>query len=108
MCRRCCSLWISRWSRHSAGALAEVHEQVAGLLSGPGAGGAGGDARDVHPPGLDLHQEEDVQAFEEHGVSVQEVARQIPDAWEVRNRRQVGDARRSNRTKRRRRVFCRK
>ena len=57
-------------------AFAEVHEQVAGLLRGPRSGGAGGDARDVHPPGLDLHHEEDVQACEEHGVSVQEVARQ--------------------------------
>ena len=59
-----------------AGALAEVHEQVAGLLSGPRPGGVGGDAQDVHPPGLDLHHEQDVQALEEHGVNVQEVARQ--------------------------------
>src|ERR1035438_1573676 len=63
-------------TRQVAGSFAEVHEQVAGLLRGPRSGGAGGDARDVHPPGLDLHHEEDVQACEEHGVSVQEVARQ--------------------------------
>jgi hypothetical protein len=59
-----------------AGALAEIHEQVAGLLGGPGSGGVSGDAQDVHPPGPDLHHEEDVQPSEEHGVSVQEVARQ--------------------------------
>ena len=74
--------------------LAEGEGEVAGLLGGPRAGGAGGDAQTVHPPGLDLNHEEDMQAFEEHGVSVQEVARQYPGAWEVRNSRQVGDARR--------------
>ena len=61
-----------------AGALAEVHEQVAGLLGGPRRGGVGSDAEDVHAPCLDLHYEEDIQALAEHGVSVQEVARQNP------------------------------
>jgi len=60
------------------GAFAEVHEQVAGLLGGPGSGGVRGDAQDVHPPGLDFHHEKDVQTSEEHGVGVQEVARQDP------------------------------
>ena len=54
------------------------HEQVAGLLDGPRPGGVRGDAQDVHPPGLDLHHEKDVQAFQEHGVNVQEVAREDP------------------------------
>ena len=35
-----------------------------------------GDAQDVHPSGLDLRHEQDVQAPEEHGVNVQEVTRQ--------------------------------
>ena len=61
-----------------AGTVAEIHEQVAGLLGGPGAGGVGGDAQDVHAPGADLHHEQDVQAPEEHGVNVQEIARQDP------------------------------
>ena len=61
-----------------AGAFAEIHEQVTGLLGGPRPGGVGGDAQDVHPAGLDLHHEEDVQAVEEHGVNVQEVACQDP------------------------------
>ena len=58
-----------------AGAFAEVHEQVAGLLGSPRPGRVGGDAQDVHPAGLDLHHEEHVQAPEGHGVNVQEVAR---------------------------------
>jgi hypothetical protein len=41
-------------------------------------GGVLGDAQDVHPPGLDLHHEEDVQALEEHGVNAEEVTRQDP------------------------------
>jgi hypothetical protein len=57
---------------------AEIHEQVAGLLGGPRSRGVGGDAQDVHTAGLDLHHEEDVQAFEEHGVNVQELGRQDP------------------------------
>jgi hypothetical protein len=61
-------------TRQAAGAFAEVHEQVAGLLRGPRSGGVSGDAQDVHPPGLDLHHEEDIQALEEHGVNVQKVA----------------------------------
>src|SRR6266702_4874055 len=129
MCRRCCSPWISRLSRHSrrsvptyrsakefargdrigvlmirtpvpastssktvvnllsrsrdqepepGGAFAKVHQQVAGLLGGPFPGEAGGDAQDVHPPCADLDHEEHVQASEEHGVNVQEIARQDP------------------------------
>jgi hypothetical protein len=38
-------------------ALAEIEEEVAGLLSGPRAVGVGGDAEDVHVPRLDLHPE---------------------------------------------------
>ncbi|MEV0826974.1 hypothetical protein [Nonomuraea rubra] len=55
-----------------AGALARVHQQVPGLLGGPRAGGVGGDAQQVHAACLELHDEQDVQAFEEHGVDVQE------------------------------------
>jgi hypothetical protein len=59
-----------------AGPLAEVHDQVAGLLRGPGAVRAGGHAEDVHVPGRDLHEEQDVQAFEEDRVHSEEVAGQ--------------------------------
>jgi len=37
-----------------------------------------GNTQDVHAAGLDLHDEEDVQPLEEHGVNVQEVACQDP------------------------------
>jgi hypothetical protein len=60
------------------GALAEVHEQVPGLLGCPRPCGAGGNTQDVHAAGLDLHDEKDVEALEEHGVNVQEVACQDP------------------------------
>jgi hypothetical protein len=36
--------------------------------------GVGGDAEDVDAAGFDLHDEEHVQAFEEHGVNVRIVA----------------------------------
>jgi hypothetical protein len=54
----------------------KVHEQVTGLLGGPRPGRVSGDTQDVHPPGLDFHHEQDVQALEEHGVNIQEVTRQ--------------------------------
>jgi hypothetical protein len=57
-----------------AGAFTQVHQQIPGLLSGPGAARVGGDAQDVHAALLDLHDEQHVQALEEHGVDVCEVA----------------------------------
>ena len=44
------------------GVVAEVHEQVAGLLGDPGPGGMGGDPGDVHPAGAVLDHDEDVEA----------------------------------------------
>ncbi len=58
------------------GALAQVHEKVAGLLDGPGSGRMGGNAQDVHGPRLDLHDEEDIHTTEQHGIDLQEVAGQ--------------------------------
>ena len=74
-------------TRQPAGPVAQVHDEVAGLLGGPGPGRMGGDAQDVHRPGLDLHHEQDVHALEQHRVHVKEVTGK--DA-----RRLVGDARR--------------
>src|ERR1019366_8686143 len=48
-----------------AGPVAEVNEEVAGLLRGPGAVRAGVHAADVHVPGRHLHHEQYVQALEE-------------------------------------------
>jgi hypothetical protein len=45
---------------------------------GPGSGRVGGDAEDVHGPGLDLHHEQDIQAPQQHGIDVQEVAGDVP------------------------------
>jgi hypothetical protein len=58
------------------GAVAEVHQQVAGLLGDPGAGGMGRDPAEVHPAAavLDFHQ--DVEAAQENGVNVSEVDRE--------------------------------
>src|SRR3954453_11391049 len=52
----------------------EVHEQVAGLLDKPGAGGVGGDAEQVDPAGGVLDDEERVQTPETGGVEVEQVA----------------------------------
>jgi hypothetical protein len=60
------------------GAFAEVDEQVAGLPGGLRPGGVGRDAQDVRAAGVDLHHGQDVQAVEDHGGSVREVARQDP------------------------------
>ena len=46
------------------GAVVEVHQQVAGLLSGPGSGRMAGRPEDVHVAGRDLEGEEDVDPFE--------------------------------------------
>ena len=72
----------------------EVHQQVAGLLGEPGAGGVGGDAQDVHPPGGVLDDEEDVEAAQGDGVEVEQVAGEDGVGLRSRNCAQVGPARR--------------
>ena len=54
----------------------EVHEQVAGLLGHPSAGGIRGDAEDVHSPGGVLDDKERIQTAQGDGVEVEEVASQ--------------------------------
>jgi hypothetical protein len=44
------------------GAFAEIHEQVAGLLGDPGAGGVGGDPGEVHVASAVLDHNEDIEA----------------------------------------------
>ena len=58
------------------GVVAEVHEQVAGLLGDPGPGGVGGDPGDVHAAAAVLDHDEHVEAAEEDGVDVGEVDRE--------------------------------
>ncbi len=55
--------------------IAQVHQQVAGLLGSPCTGGMGGDARQAHAPGVVLDEEQDIQAAQEHRVDVEEVRR---------------------------------
>lgn len=54
--------------------VAEVHEQVTGLLSGPGVVRVGYHTEDVHVPGGHFHDEQHVQTLEEDRVHVEEVA----------------------------------
>jgi hypothetical protein len=56
--------------------VAEVHDQVAGLLGGPRAVRVSGHAEDMHPPGLHLHHEQHVQALEVDGAHMKEIAGQ--------------------------------
>jgi len=58
------------------GAIAEVHQQVAGLLGHPGTGRVGGDPGEVHVAATVLDHEEDVEAAQEDGVDVGEVDRE--------------------------------
>ena len=60
----------------SVGAIAEVHEQVAGLLGDPGPGRVGGDPGEVHAAAFMLDHHQDVEAAQEDGVDVGEVDRE--------------------------------
>lgn len=59
-------------------AVFQVHEQVPGLLRHPRSGWVGGDAQDVDGAGGKLDHEQHVQAPEQDGVDVEQVARQDP------------------------------
>jgi hypothetical protein len=58
------------------GVVAEVHEQVAGLLGHRGAGGMGGDPGDADAAGAVLDHDQEVEAAEEGGVDVGAVDRE--------------------------------
>jgi hypothetical protein len=60
------------------GAVAEVHEQVAGLLGDPGSCGVGGDAGEVRAAAVVFDHDEDVEAAQQDGVDVGEVDREDP------------------------------
>ena len=96
-------------NRKRLAGVVEVHEQVAGLLGQPGAGGVGGDAEDVHAAGGVLDDEERVQPVQGDGVEVKQVAGQDrvrlraqelasrsvrPGAVRGRSRRRGGSSRR--------------
>ena len=58
------------------GAIAEIHQQVAGLLGDPDIGGMGGDPGDVHAATAVLDHDEDIEAAQEDGVDVGEIYRE--------------------------------
>src|ERR1019366_10247244 len=62
--------------RDSLRLLAEVHEQVAGLLGGPRPGGIQGDAEDADAPGRVLEHGQDVSLSAAGQVDGEEVAGQ--------------------------------
>jgi hypothetical protein len=76
-------------SEASAGVV-EVHEQVAGLLGDPGAGGVRGDPGDVDAAAAVLDGHEHVEAAQEDRVDVREVEARMVWACAARNWRQVG------------------
>ena len=60
------------------GVLAEVHDEVAGLLGGPGPVGMRGHAQDVQVAVADLEHEQDVEPPQRHrAVDVEEVDSQV-------------------------------
>jgi len=60
-------------NRNRSARVAEIHQQVAGLLGDPGAGGVSRDPGDVHVAAAVLDHDEDVEAAQEDGVDVGEV-----------------------------------
>jgi hypothetical protein len=58
------------------GAIAEIHQQVAGLLGDPDIGGMGGDPGDVHAATAVLDHDEDIEAAQEDGVDVGDIDRE--------------------------------
>ncbi|MFI7134784.1 hypothetical protein ACIBQ1_54610 [Nonomuraea sp. NPDC050153] len=56
------------------GSLAQFHQQIARLLRRPGTDRMSRDTEDMHAPRLDLHDEQHVQALEEHRIDVEKVA----------------------------------
>jgi hypothetical protein len=58
--------------------ITEVHQKVAGGLGGPGRARVSGHPKYVHPAGMDLHHEQDVEAAQRDGVKGEEVSGQQP------------------------------
>jgi hypothetical protein len=59
--------------RQACHTVAEVHQEIARLLSDPGTGGVGGDAEEVDAAGGVLHDEQHRQPVQQHRVNAVEV-----------------------------------
>ena len=57
-------------------AIAEVHQQVSGLLGDPGAGGMGSDPRNVRAAAVVFDDDEDIEPAQEHSIDMGEVNRE--------------------------------
>ena len=70
---------------------ASVHEQVAGLLTGPPSGGCAVTAA-ICTRRVSIQHGQDLQPPEEHGARIQQIGRDtVPAAGTARHCRQVGD-----------------
>lgn len=58
------------------GSPAQLHQQISRLLRCSDTGRMSRHTKDVHAPSFDLHNEQHVQALEEHRIDVEKVARQ--------------------------------
>ena len=74
--------------------VAEVHEEVAGLLGGPVPGWMPRDAEDADPPGRVLDHGQDVGLGAVEQAAVKKPHARIASAWERRNCGQIGPVRR--------------
>jgi hypothetical protein len=64
------------------GTVVEVHQQVVGLLGGPGSGRMAGRPEDVHVPAVDFEGEEDVDPLQSEGAV--DVEGRRPACWSAR------------------------
>jgi hypothetical protein len=74
--------------------VAEVEQEVAGLLGNPRGGWVGGDAHHVDPAAGVLYDSEAVQPCEGDGLGVEKSHARMPAACTVRNSFQLGPDRR--------------
>ena len=95
-CRRELGVAVTDEEPKPAAGVVEVHEQVAGLLGEPGAGGMRGDAEDVHAAGGVLDDEERVQPGRVIVSRWNKSQARIAWAWARRNSVQDGPARRGD------------
>jgi hypothetical protein len=75
---------------HRSSTLGELVGEVPGLLDNPGSGRVFRDAGDVHLPGVDLDEEQDVELLSRTVSTVKKSQANIVVAWDFRNSPQVG------------------
>lgn len=81
---------ITQEELHATDPIAEVHDQIASRLHGPGAGRVSGHTGQMHPTCVVFDHDQRVDALQEQRVDVQEVQGKDALAYAVRNCAQVG------------------